>query len=68
MTRGAARERLRALGWSYRTVAPVLGVCYVHLCFVLTGRRQSRRLLDAIADLPPRTGAAVGKGRKGGAR
>jgi hypothetical protein len=40
----------------------------VHLCFVLTGRRQSRRLLDAIADLPPRTGAAVGKGRKGGAR
>ena len=54
MTRQTAKRSLKAKGWSYRTAAPELGVCYQHLAFVLTGRRQSRRLLDKIEALPQR--------------
>jgi lambda repressor-like predicted transcriptional regulator len=51
-----AKLILKKRGWSYRTAAPRLGVCYQHLALVLTGRRESRRLLAAIAKLPAREG------------
>ncbi len=50
----AARRHFYEAGWSYRSAAPHLGVCYQHLCQVLRGERQSRRLIAAIADLPKR--------------
>lgn len=56
----AARAQLKAKGWSYRTAAPALGVCYQHIAFVLTGRRSSRRLLAAIADLPAKPSLSHG--------
>lgn len=49
-----ARKILRARGWSYRSAAPLLGISYQHLAMVLTGRRESKRLLAAIAALPRR--------------
>lgn len=49
-----ARQHFQAGGWSYRAAAPLLGVSYQHLCQVLTGVRQSRRLTAAILALPPR--------------
>lgn len=49
-----ARETLDRKGWSYRAAAPLLGVGYVHLARVLTGHRESRRLLLAIEGLPDR--------------
>jgi len=49
-----ARKSLAKKQWSYRSAAPELGVHHVHLALVLTGRRQSRRLLAAIAALPNR--------------
>jgi hypothetical protein len=49
-----ARTTLKSLGWSYRSAADELGVHYVHLAKVLTGRRESKRLLTAIDALPPR--------------
>ena len=49
-----ARRTLKLNGWSYRAAAPVLGVSYQHIAQVLTGRRESRRLLAAIAALPNR--------------
>ena len=54
LTRSQAKARLKKLGWSYRTVAPILGVHHIHLSYVLNGHRESRRLLAAIANLPPR--------------
>lgn len=57
MSIATARRHLKARGWSYRTAAPVLGVCYQHLALVLTGRRESRRLLSAISKMPNREGA-----------
>jgi len=54
-----ARQHFYASGWSYRAAAPVLGVSYQHLAQVLTGERQSRRLLSAVQALPHR--AAVRK-------
>jgi hypothetical protein len=55
-TRKQAKQHLRQLGWSYRSVAPELGVTYVHLALVLGGQRESRRLMEAIEVLPPRPG------------
>lgn len=49
----SAKARLKELGWSYRRVAPLLGVRFEHLCLVLNGHRESRRLLAAIEALPP---------------
>jgi len=49
-----AKHTLKARGWSYRTAAPRLGVCYQHLALVLTGRRESRRLLARIEAIPHR--------------
>lgn len=46
---------LRDKGWSLRTAAPLLGVHFTHLHYVLQGRRKSRRLLAAIEELPSRT-------------
>ena len=51
----AAKRTLRARGWSYRSAAPELGVCYQHLALVLTGRRESQRLLARIEAIPHRT-------------
>lgn len=50
----AARKALAEKGWTYRTAGRALGISYVHLAWVLTGRRESRRLLAAIQALPPR--------------
>lgn len=47
-----ARNALRRKGWRQAEVARLLGVTPVHLSYVLNGRRQSRRLLRAIASLP----------------
>ncbi len=49
-----AKRLLRQKGWSYRSAAKQFGVCYQHLSDVLNGRRESRRLLNAIADIPQR--------------
>lgn len=49
-----ARRHLKDKGWSYRTAAPKLGVCYQHLASVLTGERKSHRLLIRIRELPER--------------
>ena len=50
-TGNQAKDKLKSLGWSYRAVAPVLGVGFVHLCLVLNGHRRSERLLQRIQDL-----------------
>lgn len=50
----AARKHFYDMGWSCRSAAPVLGVCFQHLCQVLTGDRSSKRLLAAIHELPRR--------------
>ena len=52
MSRAEAKRMLRAKGWSYRRVAPLLGVHHVHLALVLSGKRESKRLLAAIGKLP----------------
>ena len=49
----AARESLRAKGWSYREAMIELGCSYTHLAHTLTGRRESKRLLAAIDALWP---------------
>lgn len=54
-----AKATLKKNGWSYRTAAPYLGVGYQHLAKVLTGRRESRRLLQAIGELPKREEVAA---------
>ena len=60
-TREQAKHKLKTAGLSYRRAAPLLGVTYQHLCLVLTGKRQSRRLLEAIEDLnAPKEGARHG--------
>jgi hypothetical protein len=48
----AARNSLRAKGWTQSAAAQVLGITPIHLCYVLNGRRESRRVLNAIAALP----------------
>lgn len=49
-----ARKSLARKGWSYRALAAHLGLSYTQVSHVLTGRRQSRRLLAAIEALPER--------------
>jgi len=48
----AARNALRSKGWTQAAAAQVLGITPIHLCYVLNGRRESRRVLNAIAHLP----------------
>ena len=57
-TRELAKVSLKRKGWSYRTAAPVLGVTYQHLCLVLCGRRESSRLMQAIATIRSKKPAA----------
>lgn len=52
MTRQQAKVELKKKGWSYRAAAPVLGVTFRHLAYVLSGERPSRRVLRAIGELP----------------
>jgi predicted transcriptional regulator len=51
LTRNAAKAKLKNMGLSYRKAAPLLGVTYPHLSYVLNGHRDSKRLLKAIAEL-----------------
>ena len=53
-TRQRAKDKLKTLGWSYRTVAPMLGVRFEHLSHVLNGHRESARLLRKIEALDAR--------------
>lgn len=53
LSRVQAKARIKKLGWSYRRVAPVLDVTYVHLAKVLGGERDSRRLMEEIEQLGP---------------
>lgn len=48
----AARNALRRKGWTQAEAARVLGVSSIHLNYVLNARRESRRLLNAIDELP----------------
>lgn len=48
----AARNHLRRHGWTQADAARELGVSTVHLCYVLTDRRISHRLLRDIHALP----------------
>lgn len=50
-----ARNRLRRKGWMIKEAAVQLGVSTVHLSYVLNARRQSRRILAAIENLPENT-------------
>ncbi|MGE4489144.1 MAG: hypothetical protein AB7E95_06340 [Kiritimatiellales bacterium] len=43
-----AREIINQKGWSLRGAAKELGYTWTHFIFVLTGRRESQRLLDRI--------------------
>lgn len=47
-----ARNELRRKGWTQAAAARRLGVSAVHLCYVLTGKRISARLLRAVHQLP----------------
>ena len=58
IARDIAKQILRDRGYSYRDAAPELGVCYQHLALVLSGRRESARLLRRIAALPRKERAA----------
>jgi hypothetical protein len=48
----AARNALRRKGWTQVAAALALGVTPIHLNYVLTGRRQSRRIITEIMRLP----------------
>jgi transcriptional regulator with XRE-family HTH domain len=61
-TGAQAKRHLKQNHWSYRNVAPVLGVTFQHLSMVLNGHRESRRLLNRIAELPDRLDANPLKG------
>lgn len=47
-----AKKTLKIKGWSYRRAASHLGYSYTHFVYVLTGRRESKTLLDLIEKLP----------------
>lgn len=49
-----ARRTLKRRGWTYQTAVEALGCSYGHLAQVLTCRRDSRRLLKRISELPER--------------
>jgi hypothetical protein len=50
----AARRHLRVAGWSYRAAAEELGVHFVHWALVLTGKRESKRLITGVMGLAER--------------
>ncbi len=47
-----ARNKLRGRGWTIVACAERIGVTRHHLSLVLNGKRQSRRILKAIEELP----------------
>lgn len=47
----ALKHQLQTSGWSYRAASEVLGVSLNHFACVITGRRQSEKLLSAIRSL-----------------
>lgn len=49
-----AKRTLKAKGWSYRAACAELGYSFTHFGHVLSGRRQSARLIQAIDALPER--------------
>jgi hypothetical protein len=52
LTRYQAKSHLKKLGWTYRSVAPVLQVHFTHLAHVMRGTRPAGRILRAIEGLP----------------
>jgi ribosome-binding protein aMBF1 (putative translation factor) len=48
----SARNALRRKGWSQADLAKRLGISPIHLCYVLNGRRESRRIINEIQHLP----------------
>jgi len=64
-TREQAKVTLKDRGWSYRTAAPLLGISYQHLCWVLNGQRSSRRVLKKIELIPARQQASPVPKKKG---
>jgi lambda repressor-like predicted transcriptional regulator len=53
VTRNNARASLRERGWSLRRAAAELGCTHVHLAYVLSGARTSKRLMGKIEMLGP---------------
>lgn len=49
-----AREILSSRGWTLRGAARHLDYSWGHFILVMTGQRESRILLAAISQLPPR--------------
>jgi lambda repressor-like predicted transcriptional regulator len=47
-----ARNALRRKGWSQAAAAVELGISNIQLNYVLNARRESRRILSAIHNLP----------------
>ena len=64
LTGERAKASLKKKGWSYRKVAPLLGVTFQHLSYVLNGHRVSWSLLARIHDLPACPHAKGAKGAK----
>lgn len=58
--RAAARSHLRERGLSYRLAAPLLGVHFTHLHYVMSGKRDSVSLLEKILRLPSATESLPG--------
>ena len=52
--RKTARAHAHAGCWSQRAIAQRLGRNQTHISLVLSGRRDSRSLLEKISALPPR--------------
>ena len=55
----AVKHELQAKGWNYRAASAFLGVHATHFKYVITGRRKSARLLEAIRALPHFQAAAA---------
>lgn len=49
-----ARQSLEEKNWTMRAAARALGYSWGHFVLVMTGRRESKRLLAAVCALPER--------------
>jgi transcriptional regulator with XRE-family HTH domain len=47
-----ARNEIRRKGWNQKSAALLIGVSRQHLNWVLNGHRQSKRILNALKELP----------------
>jgi transcriptional regulator with XRE-family HTH domain len=54
MTRSKAKVELKSKGWSYRSVAPVLGISFAQLDRILNGRSHNPAIIELINSLPQR--------------